>query len=411
MSTDLWPGAATTEPADAPDAAGTPPDAALGRGGPLGVAWRRHWRWIAIVGALVVVAILLVWSGPPARSGAAYHPDNPTFNGSQALARVLADHGVEVVVAEGEAALRRANVDGETTVLVTNTSDLRDPTTQTLVGIAGSARRLVLVRPDRPVLRRIAPTVGMRDTARQGAALVSTCSTADVRVGETITRSQSEFQDARATGACFTTDDYSVYLLTTGRGIGELVLLGSTDLVTNDRIGQADNGAVVLRSLGHSARVVWYVPDLRDVPPSAAGRQESFTPPWWGSMLLLGAFAIGAVFWWRGRRFGRLVAEPLPVVVRALETTESRARMYQRARDGARAAAVLREATRRRLTAYLGLPAGTAPEILAEATATATGRPLAEVSWLLAGPPVSSDADMLGLAATLAALEKEIRRT
>ena len=48
----------------------------------------------------------------------------------------------------------------------------------------------------------------------------------------------------------------------------------------------------------------------------------------------------------RGRRLGRLVREPLPVVVRAIETTESRGRLYRRAGD--RAARRRRAARRHR---------------------------------------------------------------
>jgi hypothetical protein len=128
-------------------------------------------------------------------------------------------------------------------------------------------------------------------------------------------------------------------------------------------------------------------------------------------MLLLLAFTAAAAFWWRGRRFGRLVVEPLPVTVRAVETTESRGRMYHKARDSERAAAVLREASSRRLAAYLGLPPGTHADVVAQAVAAATGRPLDHTRWLLGGPPVATDTDLLDLAARLAALEKEIRRS
>ena len=78
----------------------------------------------------------------------------------------------------------------------------------------------------------------------------------------------------------------------------------------------------------------------------------------------------------RGRRLGRLVREPLPVVVRAIETTESRGRLYRRAGDRARAAAVLRSGTADRLARRLALGRGAGPAAAgARRAARATGRP------------------------------------
>jgi len=371
----------------------------------------RRWLRIALVAALVIGAAYLLGRGGPTGSSAAYHPNNPTAGGAQAVARVLAAHGVEVIVAEGQAALLRAPIDGDTTVVVAETTALREVTMQALATAAGPAERLVLVRPERRVVRALTPGVAMQEVAHAQNALVSTCDTPDVRPGERLSRSQSQYRDARATASCYVNDGYAVYLVTSGPGLHEVVLIGSTDTITNDRTAQVENGALALRALGHSARLVWYVPDLRDVPPTAAEQTETFTPVWWGPMILLLAFTAGAVFWWRGRRFGRLVLEPLPVVVRAVETTESRGRMYHKARDSHRAGAVLRDASGRRLAAYLGLPRGTSAEVVAQAVAAATGRPLDQTRWLLGGPPVATDTDLLDLAARLAALEKEIRRS
>ena len=303
---------------------------------------RRWWRIALVVLGVIAAAVLLGRGGQGGGSTAAYHPDNPTALGAQAVARVLAARGVEVLVAEGEPALLRATIDGDTTVVVTNSADLRESTLATFASAAGAAERVVLVRPERRVVRALTPTVAMQETYHAQNALVSTCDTPDVRPGERLSRSQSEYQDLRASTRCFVNDEYAVYLTTVGPGLREVVLIGSTDVITNERTAQVENGAVALRALGHSARLVWYVPDLRDVPPSAAGGDESFAPPWWGPMLLLSGIAALALFWWRGRRFGRLVTEPLPVVVRAVETTESRGRMYRKARDSERAGTVLR---------------------------------------------------------------------
>ena len=58
---------------------------------------------------------------------------------------------------------------------------------------------------------------------------------------------------------------------------------------------------------------------------------------------------------WKGRRLGPLVAEQLPVVVRASETVEGRGRLYRSRRAGDRAADALRTATLQRMMPRLGL--------------------------------------------------------
>lgn len=403
MTGTIWMGQDVTAAGRAPTAA-DPTSAPAPR--------RRRVVVPAVLGAVVLAVLFVSWGGKPAASTAAYDPDNPTFNGAQALAQVLAGHGLPVVVARGEDELRGARVDGDTTVLVTATSELREVSIATMASIAKPAQRLVLVRPERRVVRQLAPTVAMRDVARQGEALVSGCDTADVRPGERLSRSQSEYQHPGTGGGCFVTDGYAVHLtLPASATVPPLLLLGSTDLVTNDRVASEDNGAVMIRALGHGSRVVWYLPDLRDLPPSATDARDRLWPEWLGSMILLTGFALAAVFWWRGRRLGRLVVEPLPVVIRAIETTESRGRLYRRARDVDRAAAVLRQATGRRLRAGLGLPPTASDTIVAGAVSAATGRPLEWVGAQLAGPAPAHDGDLLALAAALSALEKEIRPT
>ena len=55
-------------------------------------------------------------------------------------------------------------------------------------------------------------------------------------------------------------------------------------------------------------------------------------------------------------------------------------------------------------------PHGSDRHEIAAPVAHATGRTPHEVGWLLGGAPAATETEMLGLAAALAALEKEIRR-
>ena len=125
--------------------------------------------------------------------------------------------------------------------------------------------------------------------------------------------------------------------------------------------------------------------------------------------LWLVAASVVALVLWRGRRLGPLVTEPLPVVVRAAESTRSRGRMYHRTNDRQHAAAVLVEASRRRLTDLLRLPRGTDLGVLVTAVAVRTGRDPRAVHELLAVPLVGKDSQLVELGQRLNQLENEVR--
>src|SRR5690606_22808834 len=111
----------------------------------------------------------------------------------------------------------------------------------------------------------------------------------------------------------------------------------------------------------------------------------------------VGIAALLAV-WWRARRIGRVVSEPLPVVVPAAEATEGRARLYRRGRAREHAATTLREATSQRRRRRLALPPDAGAEALVAAVAVRTGRPAVQVSALLAGPAPADDQSLVRLA-------------
>jgi hypothetical protein len=85
--------------------------------------------------------------------------------------------------------------------------------------------------------------------------------------------------------------------------------------------------------------------------------------------------------------------------------------MYRKSRDRTRALSVLQMATRKRLAAYLGLPASCAIGSVAAAAAAVSGRPYQDVLAVLTASAAPDDSSLVTLANTLTALEKEVRRT
>src|SRR5262249_36563896 len=124
-----------------------------------------------------------------------------------------------------------------------------------------------------------------------------------------------------------------------------------------------------------------------------------------------GGPGVGCARGWRARGLGGLVREPLPVVVRAAETQEGRARLYRRARARGRAAATLRTACLRRLATRLDVPPEATPEIVAGLVATGTGTDPVLVHELLLGSAPADGAARVRLADRLDALEAALAST
>ena len=374
--------------------------------------WVRRHRGVSLL-ALVVLATLvllsLVGAGSAVRGGY-LDPDNPRADGAQAVARVLAGHGVQVRVVRRAAELDRTPVDEDTTVLVTSTESLGRGTTRRLDVHTVTAGAVVLADPGPVVLRGLRLPVHLGDVAvgdltRAGCEdpLLSGL-TVDVAptAGYRADTGAGVVTCFRGTGA-----RPAALVARVDRGVPTYAVAG-TDLLVNAQVTRADNAAVALRLLGQRDRLVWYVPDPRDVAPGDAGSLRAQLPGGLFPALWLLGVAVLATMLWRGRRLGPLVVEPLPVVVKAVESTQGRGRLYRRVRDRGHAAEVLRAATRRRLADRLRLPGATDHLLLLAAVAGATRRHPAALHDLLLSRPVPDDAALTRLADDLAVLEKEV---
>ncbi|KAA1419067.1 DUF4350 domain-containing protein [Nocardioides humilatus] len=363
---------------------------------------RRHRLWIGVVTAVLVAITISIWasSGDQSRTRP-LDPDNPDPDGAQALARVLEDRGVEVDVARSADELHAAGAGDGTTVLVTGTDQLAPSTLDRLQRDTRGAE-VVLVQPPPYLL----------DAVQTG---LDTSIAADETTGDCA--------DDRFDGLTLTVDRAEAYATSTGcfasrggyvlaRGPGETTYFGADQALTNDQVLRGDNAAVALRLLGTHDRLVWYLPTFDDAAADETVSLWSFAPRWLVPSLWLGFFAIVAVMWWRGRRLGRLAVEPLPVVVRAVETTRSRGRLYRQVDDRAYATSALRSAARRRLAEHLRLGRGATEAEVITAVARHVGRREDEIGALLAhhAPAPLHDQDLVGLAQTLTQLDTEVRR-
>ena len=101
---------------------------------------------------------------------------------------------------------------------------------------------------------------------------------------------------------------------------------------------------------------------------------QTLLPRWVRPGLVLGVIVMLTVILWRARRFGALATEPMPVVVRAVETTRSLGRLYRRSGDRGHAAASLRRAAVARCAERLRLGSTAPADVVIREVARRTGR-------------------------------------
>lgn len=374
--------------------------------------WARHRVTLLLVAALAAAVGVVLWSGGGARTAADLDPDNPDAAGAQALARVLEDQGVALDVARGADALEAALPRGRTgngsgtgtgtTVVVTSTGSLGASTLDRLL-VAADGARVVLVAAG-PLVTDELDLPGTPSTDALGRGTRGAC--ADTSYDDLVLEVDTTLAYP-GPGGCFATADGDAVLVEREG----LVLFGAGDALTNDQVLRADNAAVALRLLGQDPRLVWYVPDTADLVGDDGVALTSLLPDWLLPALWLVGLAVLALVLWRARRLGPLAVEPLPVVVRAIETTLSRGRLYRRAGDRAHAADALRRAARHRASERLRLGRPDDADLVRE-VARHLGRPVEDVAGLLSSeaPAPTTDHDLITLATRLAELDGEVRR-
>jgi hypothetical protein len=374
-------------------------------------------RWrpaLAIAGFVLLSGVLIALLAPPPASPTDGYldPASTQPQGSRALADILTERGTAVIRVTSAAAAVSAIRQGAGTLVITSPELLTRAQLRTL---AAGRVNVVIVEPDAAVLAALAPAVtisGFADVrARQpgcGLPAAELAGNADMGgIGLRLAPGTSGvtcYPAGPASLAQYTADGPG------GQSRGITVLGTGTPLLNQD-LARLGNAALALNLLSHRGELAWLVPALSVRPLPASG------PPSVWSLIPRGAYLVCAELGvallltalWRARRLGPLVAEQLPVVVRAAETTEGHARLYQARRSRDRAAEALRRAAIARLAPALGLPSDPAEDALTAEIAVRARVSQARARQLLYGPAPAGDAELVRLADELDALEREVR--
>lgn len=369
--------------------------------------WLRRHRTLAALSALVAAALALVVWGQlaPKGDGIPLSTRNPGPEGARAVSEILGRHGVDVHAAGSfEAAMDALHGGYSPTLLLYDRNGFLDE--DRLLDLASAAERVVVVSPRLQTLAALDNDIKQAGVVPDSSPVLEPgCSLPDAGVAGQVTAESGFLYDGGT--SCYRPAGSAAGLLAMS-GDGRVTVLGSTAILSNGRLDELGNAALALRMLGSSPDLVWYLPSVEDLDTTGSPRTLDELAPGWSRFvgLWLAVVALAAILW-RGRRHGPLVFEPLPVVVKAVETVEGRARLYhdahaiEQARDNLRAGVLVR------LSRILRLgPEATADDV-AGAVARFLGRSAHDVKQLLNERP-RTEARLVVWAQELHTLEKEV---
>ncbi|WP_431279790.1 DUF4350 domain-containing protein [Leifsonia poae] len=378
-------------------------------------AGRRSIPWIVLaVIALLVTLLGILFSGRGVNAGTPLDTTNPGPVGARAVAEVLRQQGVTVFTATTLSEVQDHATDDTTVLVYDPDANLDSAGYDELMSVAST---IVAVEPGFQALSSLAPGVDAAGAPAGAGPVAAGCSLpAAVAAGRidphpstntegATVPSTFRLGDTAATG-CFRTGtkQYSLVEATTdGR---KVFALGSASILMNDGAARSGNAALALNMLGEHRTLVWYLPSLLDRPVTGPPDLSALTPGWVTPVVILLLLVAIAAAFWRGRRFGPLVVENLPVVVHAGETREGRARLYQRSSARLRAADALRIGALGRLAGLSGLPQAATTTEIADAVAALTGRDRHAIRTLLIDGVPGTDAELIALSDHLAELER-----
>lgn len=364
---------------------------------------KRTGAWVlAGLGAIAIFAAASAWLTAP-RVGGQMDPRATSPLGAHALVALLQERGVDVVITDTvDDVQRQARPDS--LLLIADGGYLRDDAL--ITRLADTPGDRLLVEPGPAARRLLATDIRLTESGDAGSepdcALPEATRAGTVQLDFAVTYEQA--------GSAPLTRCYRGALVRYQADGRSTTVVGTPDFMTNGGLREQGNAALAMNLAGSRSRLIWFAPQhiqgdiagdksINELIPQAAV---------WVAVQLILVVVLLAL--WQGRRLGPLVAEQMPVVVRASETAEGRARLYRANRARDQAAKALRAATLGRIGPRLGVP-GNADQGAVVAAVTRGGSLPAHVAHqTLFGATPQSDPELVELAIQLDNIERQVDR-
>lgn len=376
----------------------------------------KGWKLLAIALSLLLAGMVIYASMKEELTKEPYDIHSVSSDGVRALAQVLNDHydvSVDQVPSAAKAIL--AAQQGKP-VTIFNAGRLQNNDFETL--LTTSNADITLVGFEYYLLESLAESglelQGYNDKpASRGTCSISTkAQTISATGNAIIVRDPQALADSQYLGRgpaqlCFAYADGYGYLELPLKSGKTLRIITNPELVTNKYLDKDDNAALALYATGRGSEVAFY--NAENADSFNSDQQLKPYPSWlvplmwqFGLLALVWAFIVG-------RRQGRIVNEPLPVVAQGTETTVGRAGLYQRARASEHSGRILRIATIIRLGRRLGISPNADATLVAQTVSMACNRTAKEIEYILYGPEPASAVELTQLSQALEQLEEEVK--
>ncbi|WGW10698.1 DUF4350 domain-containing protein [Saxibacter everestensis] len=403
---------------------------------------KRRWltlrSWLVLGAVVIILAVATVFvtnqAAPEDRLGA----DSSRPDGARAILKTVENQGVDVTsTTRLDEAMAGAGAPGSTLVIYDAEDILGDQTLdQIAVRAQASGTNVVLIDPGFTLLEKFAPEIalaknsGAVDPSRARALdeslpapVAADCAHPAAEAAGKISAGGRQLQ-TKSQGS-----DVAVCFPEPGQDVGadgqpsgsfasytsddrRISVIGNWSMLSNGFLADNGNAALALWLLGETDSLTYYEPSIADQPTNGTQPPSlgELLPDWVIPVFVWSFLLFIVTIFWRGRRFGALVSEPLPVVVRAAETVEGRARLYRRSGARERAALTLRAATMSRLARRLKLPRSSDPKDIVDAVVGKTGRTQQQVAAVLLYERPQDDTALQRLALDLQTLEREVQQ-
>ena len=372
-------------------------------------SFRRARFWLIAAAFVAVVVLGYTLLSPPSLTSQPLAPTSTGMTGSRALVQVLREHGVSTTSTTSLSATESAVSDATATTVVVYDPD-RFLDAEQLARLRTIAAHVVVISPGAKEVRDLDPNISLigNSTASPSAHCSLPAATKAAKIADG-GHAYGLAADAASYSLCFPSGDNDFSLIQRHGGGTTLTVIGSTRSFQNRYIGDSGNAALAINLLGASKSLIWYLPSLEDV--GASGKTVTLAqaaPAWFSAFTVLVFLVLITAAIWRGRRFGPLVIERMPVVVRSSETMEGRARLYQSSSARVRALDSLRIGTIARIGRMCGLSRTADVSEVAGTVAALLGRPIAEIRGILVDVRPTSDADLVRSSDELQRLESAV---
>jgi hypothetical protein len=323
------------------------------------------------------------------------------------LTTLLREHGVDVVVADNLGDVERAARPGTLTVVAQTFHLTSDE--QQLRRLADLPGDRLLIEPAGRTRAVLAPALRRADSTPFGG-LTPGCDLREANRAGSVDFGIADAYDAA--GSVPVTRCYDGVLARYSDAGHTVTAVGSAQFMMNSGLLAEGNAALAMNLAGAAPRVIWYAPQHSEgVETGGDATISDLIPSQVRWMVLQLIVAVALLALWKGRRIGPLVAEQLPVVVRASETAEGRGRLYRSRGARDRAADALRTSALQRMLPRLGLGPGAEPPAVVAAVAQRCGRDPQSVGRTLYGQPPATDTELVGLAREIDDIERQVAQS